>query len=396
PTVVAERLSYDKGGLLYAAWPLGAALERLDFVVAFRFLAMIRRPAASRGVHRSSPIGVIKAPGSNKNTLPRGAGGQKAAGGGGGLALPLQKKFGQHLLKNPGILDKIIEASDIKSTDTVLEIGPGTGNLTMRLLELAKKVVALEIDPRMAAEVKKRAQTSGRMNLKVIEGDALKTAFPVFDVCVANLPYQISSPFTFKLLAHRPVFRCGVIMFQKEFGERLVARVGEENYGRLAINCQLFSKVTRVCNVSKGSFNPPPEVDSMIVKFVLHKDPINVDFPEFDGLLRIAFTRKNKTLHSSFMNKAVIKVLEENYKTYCSLHSQPVQYQGPAFKAHVENTLRGSGLAESRAMKIDIDQYLALLLEFHRNGIHFVNVSDPSTTTNKAATDAFSMEVDSA
>ena len=81
-----------------------------------------------------------------------------------GLGLPLNKAFGQHLLRNPGILDKILHAADIKQTDTVLEIGPGTGNLTMKLLPISKQVLAMEIDPRMSAEVKKRAFTAGRNN----------------------------------------------------------------------------------------------------------------------------------------------------------------------------------------------------------------------------------------
>ena len=287
-----------------------------------------------------------------------------------GLSLPLDKSFGQHLLKNPGILDKIIEASHINTTDTVLEVGPGTGNVTIRLCALAKQVVALEIDPRMAAEVKKRIQAAGRNNLKVIEGDAIKTNFPVFDVCVANLPYQISSPFVFKLLAHKPRFRCAVVMFQKEFAERLVAKVGEENYGRLSVNTQLFCNVSRVCKVAKGSFNPPPEVDSMVVKFVPHDNPVDVDFSEFDGLLRICFNRKNKTLHAQFTTKHVVKILEENYRTYCAIKSlEPVI----DFRSNMMQVLSDSGLSETRASKIDLNGFLGLLLAFNKSGIHFSN-----------------------
>jgi 18S rRNA (adenine1779-N6/adenine1780-N6)-dimethyltransferase len=103
--------------------------------------------------------------------------------------------------------------------------------------------------------------SKGRHNLRVIEGDALRSEFPPFDVCVANLPYQISSPFTFKLLGcSNKNFKCAVLMFQLEFAERLLARVGDKLYGRLTINTQLFCKVTRVCKVARGSFNPPPEV----------------------------------------------------------------------------------------------------------------------------------------
>eukprot|EP00421_Protoceratium_reticulatum_P063018 CAMPEP_0168405046 /NCGR_PEP_ID=MMETSP0228-20121227/24943_1 /TAXON_ID=133427 /ORGANISM="Protoceratium reticulatum, Strain CCCM 535 (=CCMP 1889)" /LENGTH=238 /DNA_ID=CAMNT_0008418669 /DNA_START=90 /DNA_END=803 /DNA_ORIENTATION=- len=216
--------------------------------------------------------------------------------------LPVNKKHGQHMLKNPGIVDKIVAAADIKPTDTVFEIGPGTGNLTMRLLESGKRVVAHEIDPRMAAEVRKRAINAGKTNLEVREVDVLRGEWPIFDVCTANLPYQISSPFVFRLLAHRSSFRCAVLMFQKEFAERLIADVGESQYGRLALNTRLFVKVSCVCKVARGSFNPPPEVDSMVVRMVprdppmevdflvvrmVPRDPpIEVDFREWDGLMR--------------------------------------------------------------------------------------------------------------
>lgn len=103
----------------------------------------------------------------------------------------------------------------IKSTDTVLEIGPGTGNLTMRLLEVAKKVIAVEFDPRMVVELTKRVNaTEFKSKLQIIHNDVLKVDLPYFDVCVANIPYNISSPLTFKLLAHRPIFRCAVLMYQ--------------------------------------------------------------------------------------------------------------------------------------------------------------------------------------
>ncbi|VDO47255.1 unnamed protein product, partial [Brugia timori] len=116
-------------------------------------------------------------------------------------ALPFNIDRGQHILKNPGIVNAIVEKSAIKSTDTVFEVGSGTGNLTVALLGKAKKVIACEIDRRMIAELKKRViGTSNQQKLEVRQGDVIKTEWPFFDVCVANLPYQISSPFVFKLL----------------------------------------------------------------------------------------------------------------------------------------------------------------------------------------------------
>lgn len=287
--------------------------------------------------------------------------------------IPTNKKHGQHLLKNPGILDKIVAACDLKPSDTCFEIGPGTGNLTMRLLETSKKVIAFEIDGRMASEVRKRAMSAGRPNLEVQEGDCLRSAWPAFDVCAANLPYQISSPFTFRLLAHRPSFRCAVLMFQKEFAERLIADVGESQYGRLALNTRLFVKVSCVCKVSRGSFNPPPEVDSMVVKVVPRDPPIEVDFKEWDGLMRICFSRKRKTLRASFLTTHCLSTLEDNYKTWCALTGTPASNQ--SMKDMVLEALAAAELTEVRAIRIDLDTYFRLLLEFNKRGIHFSNMT---------------------
>lgn len=143
------------------------------------------------------------------------------------------KSKGQHFLKNPLVVNAIVEKAGLKSTDTALEIGPGTGNMTMKLLDAAKKVVAVEIDPRMVAEIQKRvAESDKKDHLHIIFGDILKTDLPYFDVCVANVPYNISSAIVFKLLAHRPPFRAAVMMFQEEFALRLSARPGDELYCR--------------------------------------------------------------------------------------------------------------------------------------------------------------------
>jgi 18S rRNA (adenine1779-N6/adenine1780-N6)-dimethyltransferase len=242
----------------------------------------------------------------------------------------------------------------------------------MKLLEKAKRVVAYEIDPRMAAEVRKRAVNAGRTNLEVQENDVLRMKWPVFDVCTANLPYQISSPFVFKLLAHKSSFRCAVLMFQKEFAERLIAKVGESSYGRLAVNTSLFVKVSCVCKVSRGSFNPPPEVDSMVVKLVPRDPPIEVDFREWDGLMRICFLRPRKMLRSSFCMTHTLRTLEDNYKTWCALTGSAPGKK--PIKDLVLAVLNECGLTEQRAIKVDLDKYFQLLLEFNKRGIHFSNV----------------------
>ncbi|KAH8584470.1 dimethyladenosine transferase [Cryptosporidium sp. chipmunk genotype I] len=285
----------------------------------------------------------------------------------------LDKKKGQHLLKNTGILDKIISAADIKPTDTVLEIGPGTGNLTMRLLPLARKVVAFDIDPRMVAEVKKRSVNSGFNNLEVREGDALRSSLGDFDICTANLPYQISSPFVFKLLSLQNKYRCAVLMFQEEFALRLLAEPGDKHYCRLSVNTKLFSKVTRVCKVAPGSFNPPPKVNSMVVKFEPKKIPVSVNFREWDGLMRICFSRKKKTIRANFNNSSTLNILENNYKVWSSINQKNPCGDMP-FKVFIFKILEDSGLSSKRGFNVDINEYFRLLFEFNKNGVHFVNI----------------------
>lgn len=233
------------------------------------------------------------------------------------------KDFGQHILKNPLVITTMLEKAALRATDVVLEIGPGTGNMTVRMLERAKKVIACEIDTRLAAELQKRVQaTPLQPKLQVLIGDFLKAELPFFDLCIANVPYQISSPLIFKLLLHRPLFRCAVLMFQREFAQRLVAKPGDKLYCRLSINTQLLARVDMLMKVGKNNFKPPPKVESSVVRLEPKNPPPPVNFTEWDGLTRIAFLRKNKTLAATFKVNSVIEMLEKNYKLYRSLRNE--------------------------------------------------------------------------
>jgi len=130
--------------------------------------------------------------------------------------------------------------------------------------------------------------------LEIMIGDFMKAELPYFDVCISNTPYQISSVLVFKLLEHRPMFRSAVLMFQREFALRLIARPGDELYCRLSVNVQLYAKVEHVMKVGKNNFRPPPQVESSVVRLEPRNPPPPVDFKEWDGLMRILFVRKNK------------------------------------------------------------------------------------------------------
>ncbi|KAI1274018.1 dimethyladenosine transferase-like protein [Xylaria sp. FL0933] len=240
------------------------------------------------------------------------------------------KDLGQHILKNPGIAQAIVDKAYLKPTDTVLEVGPGTGNLTVQILNQAKKVIAVEMDPRMAAEVTKRVQGKPEhKRLEVILGDVIKQDMTNldFDVCISNTPYQISSPLVFRLLRLPKPPRTCILMFQREFAMRLTARPGDSLYCRLSVNAQFWAKIEHVLKVGRANFRPPPQVDSSVVRISpkIGSERPNISFEEFDGLLRIAFNRRNKQLSASFLaNKEVLKLMETNYRLYCAQNDIPV------------------------------------------------------------------------
>ncbi|KAL8162356.1 hypothetical protein V2J09_013845, partial [Rumex salicifolius] len=312
---------------------------------------------------------------------------QKGQAENGGI--PFFKSRGQHILKNPMVVEAIVNKAGIKSTDVILEIGPGTGNLTKKLLEAGKSVVAVEVDPRMVLELQRRFQGTPFSNhLKIIQGDVLKCDLPYFDICVANVPYQISSPLVTKLLEHKDThkagFRCAVIMFQKEFATRLVAQPGDRDYCRLSVNTQLKACVNHLLRVGKNNFRPPPKVDSSVVRI----EPIPnsklkpQQLQEMDGLLRICFSRKNKTLGSIFTQKKKLALLEKNYNILQSLGvlSFPAEKEGNVeddfvFKSKMLGVL--GEFQDKRSSSLTGSQFTKLLASFNKAGIHFKIASVP-------------------
>lgn len=246
------------------------------------------------------------------------------------------------------------------------------------------------------------------LSLKVIQGDVLKTELPRFDICVANIPYQISSPLTFKLLFHQSSFRCAVIMYQREFAMRLVAQPGDNLYCRLSVNTQLYARVSHLLKVGKNNFRPPPKVDSSVVRIEPRKPQPQVNKKEWDGFLRVCFIRKNKTLGSIFRQKSVLLMLEKNFKTLQAVLAS-LQKDGSTgeaamnlgdqsmgiedddnemddddmemdegeggevseFKEKVMNVLKEGGFEEKRSSKLSQQEFLYLLSLFNKSGIHF-------------------------
>ncbi|MDO9045686.1 MAG: 16S rRNA (adenine(1518)-N(6)/adenine(1519)-N(6))-dimethyltransferase RsmA [Methanobacteriaceae archaeon] len=212
----------------------------------------------------------------------------------------LNRKLGQNYLIDDFKRKKILNFAVLSSDDVVLEIGPGIGTLTIPMAQQAKKVVAIEQDPRIARILKERVKEEELFNVEVMEADALKVDFPYFNKIVSNLPYQISSPITFKFLEYD--FDLAVLMYQKEFAQRMNAPVGSKHYSRLSVMMHFKAQVKIVDNVSAQSFVPPPQVDSAVVKMIPLKN-IETDV-FFASVCRALFQHRrkksSKSLRESF------------------------------------------------------------------------------------------------
>lgn len=272
--------------------------------------------------------------------------------------LKFKKAEGQHILKNTELIDTIIEMAHVKHTDTVLEIGAGTGSITLKLLQKAKKVIAYETDKRLARELLTKVSTLHRNKLELIQKDALREDFPHFDLCISNIPFNISFPIMLKLISYN--FKCGYILVQKEFGDRLIARPGSREYSRLSVMVQLLANVEHVMRVSKNSFIPPPKVDTCFIRIKpkIPRPPINV--AEFNTLLKVCFGRKNKTLLGN-LKTAVLQQRIRKIPEYGEIDPNVI----------IEQIVENAGLTEARTSKMDIDEFLILLLEFKKANIHF-------------------------
>lgn len=212
----------------------------------------------------------------------------------------LDKRKGQNYLINQGILSRIVNSAELSTGDTVLEIGAGIGTLTLPLAERAKKVVAVEQDIKIADVLKKRLDDLDIHNVEVIVGDATQIDFPEFNKVVSNLPYKISSPITFKLLEHD--FDSAVLMYQKEFAERMVAEPGNKNYSRLSVMIHFGAKVTMLFDVPPSAFIPQPKVSSAVIKLTPDRREGACDDDTFKKTSRALFQHKRKKVANALLD----------------------------------------------------------------------------------------------
>jgi 16S rRNA (adenine1518-N6/adenine1519-N6)-dimethyltransferase len=209
-----------------------------------------------------------------------------------------KKRLGQHFAVNSDMLQRLVSHASLTEDDVVLEVGAGFGFLTQLLSSECKKVVAVEVDPKVVGIL--REQLRGLPNVDLIEGDILKVSLPPFNKVVSAPPYSISSPLLFRLLERK--FEWAVLILQKEFAERLAASVGSKDYGRLTVTIYYRAEVELLDYVPRTMFYPAPDVDSMMVRLKPRPPPFHVDDEEtFFELVRTLFTQRNKKVRNGLI-----------------------------------------------------------------------------------------------
>ncbi len=215
--------------------------------------------------------------------------------------IKLNKNLGQNYLIDKNKRDQIINFGDISKDDVILEIGTGIGTLTLELAKRAKKVIAIEQDQKICEILAQRLEDEKIDNVELINDDALKVDFPPFNKIISNLPYQISSPITFKFLNYD--FDLGILMYQKEFASRMNGEVGTKNYSRLSAMLYFKCDVEKLTEVSNESFIPKPQIDSTVVKLTPKENSISdEDFRTYSKFTKALFQHRNKKIKNALID----------------------------------------------------------------------------------------------
>lgn len=215
------------------------------------------------------------------------------------------KKWGQNFVIDPNTVRRIVEAAHVTNEDIVLEVGPGLGSLTLALLEKAKHVVVVEIDPRLAAKLPQtieRFAPSRTADVTVIQADALTiNELPIAPTkLVANLPYNVSVPVVLHLLEVFPSIQEVLVMVQAEVADRLAATPGSKIYGVPSVKANWYGMTSRAGAIGRNVFWPAPNVDSGLVRIVRTEQPGDEQLrKEVFALVDSAFGQRRKTLRSS-------------------------------------------------------------------------------------------------
>jgi 16S rRNA (adenine1518-N6/adenine1519-N6)-dimethyltransferase len=219
-----------------------------------------------------------------------------------------RKRLGQNFLVHENVINSIVRLLDLAPQDEIVEIGPGLGFLTRRLIETARRVWAVEIDSGLVTRLQ-RSSLSSHPAFQLIHNDILKVApedfLPLHRVkLVGNLPYSISTPVLFRLFDWRAHFSSLVLMVQKEVADRMTSGPGTKTYGTLSVWCQVHGRIVEKLSVSPEAFFPKPKVRSTILRLDLYPEPRMAakELPLLRGLVRSAFGQRRKTLGNALVN----------------------------------------------------------------------------------------------
>ena len=229
------------------------------------------------------------------------------------------KSLGQNFLINEDVIDGIVDSADIDGEDLIIEIGPGLGTLTKRLLDKAGKVICVELDEKMIKNLRDRFAFYN--NLEILNQDILKTNLKQIikdekntgkikrAKVVANLPYYITTPIIMKLLEEELDLESITVMIQKEVADRLIAIPGEKNTGAITYTVYYYAKSEKIMEVPNSSFIPEPEVTSEVIRLNIRKEPpVNVnDINLMFKVIKNAFMQRRKTLLNSLFNTKIFK-----------------------------------------------------------------------------------------
>ena len=238
-----------------------------------------------------------------------------------------RKRFGQHFLADAGVVDAIVRAIDPRPGEAMVEIGPGLAALTQPLVERLGQLTVIELDRDLAARLRSHGQ------LEVIESDVLKVNFtelaaslgkPAVRV-VGNLPYNISTPILFHLLRFVGSVQDQHFMLQKEVIDRMVARPSTSDYGRLSVMLQWRYEMENVLFVPPESFDPPPRVDSAVVRMVPRPTPAAVDEALLSQLVQVAFSQRRKILRHTLGKWLEVKNFAGEFDTQRRAEEVPVE-----------------------------------------------------------------------
>jgi 16S rRNA (adenine1518-N6/adenine1519-N6)-dimethyltransferase len=251
------------------------------------------------------------------------------------------KKLGQNFVTDPNTIRRIVAAAKLNGDETVVEIGPGLGSLTLGLLEVAAKVIAVEIDPKMAAALEETiAKRAAGKDFVLVHEDALRiTELPASpDALVANLPYNISVPVLLHFLERFETIQRGLVLVQAEVAHRLAAGPGSKVYGVPSAKLAWYAEANLAGNVGRNIFWPAPNVDSALVYFVKRKVALGDEALRLRtfAVIDAAFSQRRKTLRQALADFA----------------GSPAEAEQLLHKAEVNPTLRGEALSIDDFVKI--------------------------------------------